>query len=146
MPQASLLGAAVRGGQQTGQHHEGTATLDIFLWFTSHFQYLEDLDEEMTAKCSHLNSCIENLQTDFGRQLAELTVSLERQEEKYREDHRLTQEKIGLISEKVHETSQIISGAATSSKVSNCLETSPTFDIYHLLFSDFQGDRKSCCS
>ena len=100
----------------------------------------------MTAKCSHLKSCIESLETDFSRQLVELTVSLERQEEKYSEDHRLTQEKISVISEKVHETRQIISGAATTSKVRNCLELSCLLDIYHLLFSDFQGGRKSCCS
>ena len=77
----------------------------------------------MAAKCSHLKSSIQSLETDFGRQLGELTVSLERQEEKYSEEARLTQEKMAVISEKVHETSQIISGAAGGSKVSNCLET-----------------------
>ena len=82
-------------------------------------------------------------------QLGELTVSLERQEEKYSEEHRLTQEKLSLITEKVQETSQIICGAASSSKVGNCLETSqprPSRHFYHLLFSDFQGGRKSGCS
>ena len=73
----------------------------------------------MSAKCSHLKSCIESLETDVSRQLGELTLSLERREEKYSEDQRLTQEKISVISEKVHETSQIISGAATS-KVREC--------------------------
>ena len=98
----------------------------------------------MTAKCSHLKSCIESLETDFSLQLGELSLSLERQEEKYSEDQRLTQEKISVISEKVHETSQIISGAA-SSKVSHCLEALEVSPRY-LLFSDFQGGRESGCN
>ena len=128
---------------------EWHCSLSLAPYLTSHIQYLEDLDEEMSAKCSHLKSCIEGLETDFSRQLVELTVSLERQEEKYSEEHRLTQEKLSLITEKVQETSQIIGGTASSSKVGHCLATSqprPSRHFYHLLFSDFQGGRKSGCS
>ena len=82
-------------------------------------QYLSELDEEMSSKCSDLKSCIESLESDFTQQLQELTVSLERNEERYSEDHRLTQEKITAISEKVYETRQIISGASATSKVTN---------------------------
>ena len=79
----------------------------------------------MSAKCLDLKSCIESLESDFSQQLQELTSSLERNEERYSEDHRLTQEKIMAISEKVYETRQIISGASVGSKVSMiCLATS----------------------
>ena len=72
----------------------------------------------MSAKCSDLKSSIESLESDFSQQLQELNSSLERNEERYNEDHKLTQEKIMAISEKVYETKQIISGASVGPKVS----------------------------
>lgn len=86
----------------------------MIYWY---FQYLEDIDEELTSKCSDLKSYIENMETGFSKQLQELTHSLEQNEHKYSEDYRLTQEKIQAINEKVVETRQIIGGASSGPKV-----------------------------
>ena len=58
------------------------------------------------------------MESEFSKQLQELTTSLEHSEVKYADDHRLTQEKINAINEKVVETRQIIGGASSgASKV-----------------------------
>ena len=49
--------------------------------------------------------------------MKELSTTLEKNEEKYSEDFRLTQEKLIAINEKVVETRQIIGGASAPSKV-----------------------------
>ena len=90
----------------------------VIYWY---FQYLEDIDEELTSKCSDLKSYIENMETGFSKQLQELTQSLEQNEQKYSEEYRLTQEKIQAINEKVSETRQIIGGASSGPKVGNTL-------------------------
>ena len=83
---------------------------------------MEDIDEELTSKCSDLKSYIENMETEFSRQLQDLSLSLEQNEHKYSEDHRLTQEKIQAINEKVVETRQIIGGASAAPKVNISLK------------------------
>ena len=53
----------------------------------------------MSTRCSDLKSCLESLECDFTHQLQELTQSLQRNEERYCEDQRLTMEKITAIRE-----------------------------------------------
>ena len=108
-----------------------------------HFQYLEDIDEELTSKCSDLKSYIENMESEFSKQLQELTTSLEHNEVKYADDHRLTQEKINAINEKVVETRQIIGGA--SSGASKVCTVCTARSRHHVLYKTFLWlDVKSC--
>ena len=79
-----------------------------------------DIDEDLTSKCSDLKTYIEDLESEFSRQLQELSRTLEDNDTKYNEDFKITQAKIASINEKVVETKQIIAGASGgSSKVIN---------------------------
>ena len=78
---------------------------------------MEDIDEDLSTKCSDLKSYIQNLETGFTKQLEDLSRTLEENEQKYSEDYKTTQEKIVAINEKVVETRQIIGGTSGGSKV-----------------------------
>ncbi len=91
--------------------------MKAYIYDAKHVQYLGDIDEDLTSKCSDLKSYIEKLESGFSRQLHELSKTLEANEVKYGEDFKITQEKIAAINEKVVETRQIIAGASGSSKV-----------------------------
>ena len=79
---------------------------------------MEDIDEDLSTKCSDLKSYIQSLETGFTKQLEGLSRTLEENEQRYSEDYTNTQEKIVAINEKVVETRQIIGGTSGGSKVS----------------------------
>ena len=94
--------------------------MNVFSLSLSDFfsQYLEDIDEDLSTKCSDLKSYIQSVETGFTKQLEGLSRTLEENEQRYSEDYTNTQEKIVAINEKVVETRQIIGGTSGGSKVS----------------------------
>ena len=98
---------------------------------------MEDIDDDLATKCTDLKTYISNLESGFNKQLQDLSQTLEKNEEKYQRDFKLTQEKLAAINEKVIETRQIIGGTSSNTSKENNLFV--WYVNFVLIISDGQG-------